>query len=197
NCRAACAARSNCTAPGARIRTLAYVVTECTTDALGRSSLQQSFLIRRGNCDPVLVMQAGPSTPVPNTSQVCRNFGALRVGLGFLVPPGPRLGVFQNAAVLPDGSGVVFDVTKQLSDIPALTPDPPEEGIFFVRADGTGLRSLGPPSRVPSFLGQFRWAASPDGRTIAFIDLGPYDAAGHEAPQAFLLDVRSGKRPQL
>src|SRR5262249_24766295 len=29
------------------------------------------------------------------------------------------------------------------------------------------------------------------------IDLGPYDAAGHEAPQVFLLDVRSGKRRQL
>jgi hypothetical protein len=197
DCRAAFAERSTCTAPGARIRTLAYVVTECTTDALGRSSLQQSFLIRRGNGDPVPVMQAGPSTPVPNTSEVCRNFGALRLGLGFLVGPGPRLGVFQNAAVLPDGSGVVFDVTEQLSEIPALTPDPREEGIFFVRADGTGLRSLGPPSRVRPFGGAFRWAASPDGRTIAFIDLGPFDAAGHEAPQVFLLDVRSGERRQL
>jgi hypothetical protein len=77
-------------------------------------------------------------------------------------------------AVLPDGSGVVFDVTRQFSERPALTPEPPEEGIFFVRADGTGLRRFpGPPSRVPSVLGQFRWAASPDGRTIAFIDLGP------------------------
>jgi hypothetical protein len=99
-------------------------------------------------------------------------------------------------AVLPDGSGVVFEVTKQFSGFPALTPEPPEEGIFFVRADGSGLRPLGPPSRVQLVNGAFRWAASPDGRTIAFIDLGP-SRAGYEAPQVFLLDVRSGARRQL
>ena len=196
DCRAACAEPSTCTAPGARIRTLAYVMSECTTDAFGRSSVEQRLLIRRGNCDPVLVMQAGPSTPMPNLSDVCRRLGVDRTGIGFLTGPPPRVGVFQNAAVLPDGSGVIFDVTKQFSQIPALTPEPPEEGIFFVRADGTGLRPLGPPSRAPSFLGQFRWAASPDGRTIAFIDVGP-SRAGYEAPQIFLLDVASGERRQI
>src|SRR5262245_15871166 len=89
DCRAACDERSNCTAPGAHIRTLAYVVTECTTDALGRSSVQQKLLIRRGNCDPALVMQADPSTPVPNSSGLCRNFGAMRLGLGFLASVAP------------------------------------------------------------------------------------------------------------
>ncbi len=49
DCRAACSERSTCTAPGARIRTLAYVVSECTTDPQGRSSLKQKLLIRRGN----------------------------------------------------------------------------------------------------------------------------------------------------
>ncbi|HKA29698.1 MAG TPA: hypothetical protein VKH82_10000, partial [Candidatus Binatia bacterium] len=97
-------------------------------------------------------------------------------------------------AVVPDGSGVVFDVTKQFS--PALTPEPPGEGIFFVRADGSGLRRLGPPSRFQFFLGQFSWPVSPDGRTIAFIDLGP-STAGYDAPQVFLLDIRSGGRRQL
>jgi hypothetical protein len=196
DCREACAERSTCTAPGARIRTLAYVVTECTTDPQGRSSFKQKLLIRRGNCDPVTVVEFGPSTPVPDPSALCRAFGAFRSGDQTLSRNGylPSVAVFQGMAVLPDGSGVVFDVTSQFSDVPALTPEPPEEGVFFVRADGSGLRRLGPPSRVPSPI--FRRAASPDGRTIAFIDLGP-SSAGYEAPQVFLLDVRSGARRQL
>ena len=190
DCRDACAERSNCTAPGARIRTLAYVVSECTTDAQGRSSFGQKLLIRRGNCAPVRVMEAGPSTPVPDSSGLCRSLGLRRNGVDFVAL---NASVFQAIAVVPDGSGVVFDVTKQFSKT-AL--EPPEEGIFFVRSDGSGLRGLGPPSRVPSATGQFRWAASPDGRTIAFTDLGP-SAAGYEAPQVFLLDIRSGQRRQL
>jgi hypothetical protein len=80
-------------------------------------------------------------------------------------------------------------VSKQFRPlISGLTPEPPEEGIFFVRADGSGLRRLGPPSRVPP--AGFRWAASPDGRAIAFIDLGP-DRNGHDGRQVFLLDLRS------
>jgi cysteine-rich repeat protein len=190
DCRAACAERSNCTAPGARIRTLAYVVSECTTDAQGRSSLKQTLLIRRGNCDPVRVMEAGPSTPVPDSSGLCRSLGLRRNGAEFVAL---KASAFQAIAVVPDGSGVVFDVTKQFSET-AL--EPPEEGIFFVRSDGTGLRGLGPPSRVPSVNGEFRWPASPDGRSIAFIDLGP-STAGYDAPQVFLLDIRSGQRRQL
>jgi hypothetical protein len=196
DCRAACAERSTCTAPGARIRTLAYVVTECTIDPQGRSSLKQKLLIRRGNCDPVPVMELGPSSPMFDLG-LCRTIGADRAGSEFVYDGSlPTVGAFQAMAVLPDGSGVVFDVTRQFSEVPALTPEPPEEGVFFVRADGSGLRRLGPPSRVPSVLGVFRWAPSPDGRTIAFIDLGP-SSAGYEAPQVFLLDVRSGARRQL
>src|SRR5262249_33455284 len=108
-CRAACAERSNCTAPGARIRTLAYVVNECTTDPQGRDSLKQKLLIRRGNCDPVTVIELGPSTPV-FVGSVCRAFGVARSGIALV-----NVGVFQGMAVLPDGSGVVFDVTKQFS----------------------------------------------------------------------------------
>ena len=170
DCREACAERSTCTAPGARIRALAYVVSECTTDAQGRSSLEQKLLIRRGNCDPLQVMEARASTPVPNSFGLCRALGfPLSGGHSFI-----SFGVLQAMAVVPDGSGVVFDVTKQFS--PALTPEPPGEGIFFVRADGSGLRRLGPPSRFQFFLGQFSWPVSPDGRTIAFIDLGPSTA---------------------
>src|SRR5262245_38193363 len=51
DCREACAERSTCTARGARIRTLAYVVRECTQDTQGRFSLKQKLPVRRGNCD--------------------------------------------------------------------------------------------------------------------------------------------------
>src|SRR5215468_11285820 len=56
DCWAACAERSTCTAPGARIRTLAYVVNECRGDARG-SVLRQALRIRRGDCAPVTVLE--------------------------------------------------------------------------------------------------------------------------------------------
>jgi len=206
DCRAACAERSTCTAPGARIRTLAYVVTECSTDPQGIESAKQKLLIRRGNCDPVTVMEAALA-PMPDPLGTCRIFGGSRIGSNTVVA-----GVFQRLAVLPDGSGVIFEVTKQFSAFPPLTPEPPRgEGIFFVRADGSGLQRLGPASRVPTFVAvndvhspiglgfpktQLVFAVSPNGRSIALTDLGP-DTAGNEAPEIFLLDVRSGRRTQL
>jgi hypothetical protein len=76
---------------------------------------------------------------------------------------------------------------------------PPEQkGIFWVGADGTGLRRLGPPSRerfftsVPSvpeaIIPLSRLSFSPNGRTITFVDRGP-DADGHEADQVVTVDV--------
>jgi len=198
DCRTACAARSTCTAPGARIRTLAYVVTECRHDPQGFYSSRQKLLVRRGNCDPVTVKEFVEGPPSPDPLGLCRVYGASRLGAA------ERLfGLFQRLAVLPDGSGVVFEVTNQFSLSPGAPP--PEEGIFFVRANGTGLRSLGPASRYPPFLvlrnvisfTADSFPVSADGRKIAFIDLGPFDAAGHEAPQIFLLDLRSGRRRQL
>src|SRR5207244_9608029 len=188
-CRAACTARSTCTAPGARIRTLAYVVTECRQDPQGFFSSRQKLLVRRGNCDPVTLKEFGGGPPRPEPLGLCRTYGEGRQGA-----LARASGRFQRLAVLPDGSGVVFEVTNQFPVAPG--PPSPEEGIFFVRANGTGLRPLGPASRFPLFLvldegirlnGDF-FPVSPDGRDIALIDLSPFDAAGHEAPQIFLLD---------
>jgi hypothetical protein len=171
--------------------------------------MKQKLLIRRGNCDPVTVMEVAPSTfPVPKPLGVCRVWGGYRAGFG-----SQGTGVFQRIAVLPDGSGVVFEVTTQLSNVPSVTPKPPEEGIFFVRADGKSPpRRLGDASRYPTLLvvpdptspigvsysatGANVFAVSPDGRKIALLDIGP-DRDGHEAPQVFLLDLRSGERTQL
>ena len=210
-CRAACAERSTCTAPGAPIRTLAYVENECTTDPKGRSSLKQTLLVRRGNCDPVRVRELGPSIQTLDGPPLCRVYGESRTGRAARL-----FGAFQRLAVLPDGSGVVFEVTRGFSEFPAITPGAPsDEGMFFVRSDGSGLRPLGPPSRRPLFqtvrdpnspiglsisFTTDTFAVSPDGRKIAMIDLGPIDPNAPErgeAPQVVLLDVRSGHRRQL
>jgi hypothetical protein len=199
DCRAACAERSTCTAPGARIRTFAYVVTECRQDPQGLFSSGQKLLVRRGNCDPVTVKEFDGGPPRLDPLGLCRVYGGSRFGDAERV-----FGPFQRLAVLPDGSGVVFEVTNQFSVSPG--PQLPEEGIFFVRANGKGLRRLGPASRFRPFRafrdGTIRlfgdsFPVSPDGRRIALIDLGPFDGAGHEAPQIFLLDLRSGRRRQL
>jgi hypothetical protein len=211
-CRAACAERSTCTAPGASIRTLAYVVTACREDPQGLYSVAQKLVIRRGNCDPVTVMEVALPTPVPDPFLTlrgsCSVSGRSRYGDGSV-----GSGVFQRLAVLPDGSGVVFEVTKQHSLDPAITPEPPAEGIFFVRADGRSPpRRIGDATRFPTLLAvadpnspvgvSFGGAAnpflvSPDGRHMALTDFGPA-TDGHEAPQIFLLDLRSPyKRTQL
>jgi hypothetical protein len=183
------------------------VVSECTQDPQGIWSDTQKLLIRRGNCDPVTVMEVA-STPFFSPSLTCRSgSGEPRDGTESVVG-----GVFQRLAVLPDGSGVIFEVTRQFSVYPPVTPElPGGEGIFFVRADGSGLRRLGSASRVPTFVtvndgnsptglgfprSQLVFGISPNGRSIALIDLGP-DTAGQEAPQIFLLDLRSGQRTQL
>jgi hypothetical protein len=60
---------------------------------------------------------------------------------------------FQTVTVSPDGESVVFMVTDEFSVNPPLPLNlPPEQkGLFWVRADGTGLRRLGPPSRERFF----------------------------------------------
>jgi hypothetical protein len=144
-------------------------------------------------------MEAATPTPVPDPFGLCGRLGPARRSDQFVADTlGFAAGVFQALTVLPDASGVVFDVTTQFPKrLAALTPEIPEEGIFFVRADGTGLQRLGPPSRVQSLSGAFRWAASPDSRKIAFIDLGPscLDCPNpYEAPQVWLLDLASCRR---
>jgi hypothetical protein len=112
DCRLACTERSTCTAPGAGIRTFAYVVNECHRDAQGLSSFSQKLLVRRGNCDPATVLELPPVGPVSDPlgdaiGGACHNFGAYRAGSVF-----PLIGRFQRVGVLPDGSGVVVDITN-------------------------------------------------------------------------------------
>src|SRR5262245_25886041 len=80
--------------------------------------------------------------------------------------------------------------------------------MFLVRADGSGLRRVGPASRDPSFrIGppginiMYTFSVvfstsipfSPNGRRIAFTDLGP-GPAGEETVQIVVLDLVTGER---
>jgi cysteine-rich repeat protein len=211
-CRADCAERSTCTAPGAAIRTLAYVVTECRTDPQGFASLGQKLLVRRGNCDPVTVMELGPFPPVrdplfASLGGICRAWGEGRFG------PGSSAGGYvQRMAVLPDASGVVFEVTNDHSAFPETAPEPPAEGIFFARSDGSGLRWLAPASRVALFIvpvdargrplrdrigfTERFFGTSPSGRMVAYTDLGR-GPDGRDAREIYVLHLDTGQRTQL
>lgn len=179
---------------------MSYVLTECSTDAQGAVSARQSLVIRRGNCDPVPVREFVLTPLGPEWAGICRDYASRLIGDWEVL-----FGVFQRSAVLPHGAGVVFEVTNELSLPGTITPEPPEKGIFFVRADGTGLRRLGPASRVPTFVSPFKrsdygqsrtelsFAVSPDGRTIAFSDLGP----DGETAQIFTLDIATARRTQV
>jgi hypothetical protein len=211
-CVKTCDERSNCTAPGARIRTLAYVVHECQTDAQG-GTRRQTLKVRHGDCDPVTVYERDyPRTPPPAGGGVviggttygpnlCRAHGESRWSTAGLLAGG-----IERLGVRPDGSAVVFEVTDETALIhPAGRLPPDQEGIYVVRVDGSAPpRRVGPASRRPSltlgvngyFDEDIYYSFSPDGHTIVYTDLGP-DAAGEETAQVVTLDVTTGMRTQL
>ena len=133
----------------ARIGTLAYVVSTCTVHGF-----HQTLQIRHGDCDPITVLDF----PEPVEGLPCEFIGSARSGQN----SSTIVGAFQRIGVSPDGRHVVFEVTDDFSPVIALglakslVPPDQREGIFVVRADGRGLRRLGPASRDPSF----RYAAA-------------------------------------
>ena len=60
--RAACRRRCK----PAAIRTLAYVVSECRVDAAGLNVGRQALRIRRGEREPITVVEFGPGEPIPD-----------------------------------------------------------------------------------------------------------------------------------
>src|SRR6266849_5047715 len=61
-CTEGCRGRAGCPAA---IRTLAYVVTECR-EVAQRIVVRQALRIRRGDCEPVTVMEFAVPEPVPD-----------------------------------------------------------------------------------------------------------------------------------
>jgi hypothetical protein len=208
-CVETCNARG-CPAGGPAIRTLAYVVHECRTDAQGFTTARQTLRVRRGDCDPVTVYErdypaarevvvAGAGV-LGDPAENCRDYGRRRWGTA-----GLSAGGIQRLGVRPDGREVVFEVTDDTVRFPPeirLAPD--QEGIYIVRADGSGPpRRIGPASSRVSLQGSGTYidedlffSFSPDGRTIVYTDMGP-DAAGEYAVQVVTLDVTTGRRTQL
>jgi hypothetical protein len=172
------------------------VVSTCTA-----GGFHQTLQIRRGDCDPVTVLDF----PEPLARPDCALIGSVRFGY----VSSPIAGAFQRIGASPDGQHVVFEVTDAFSGTTLLPPGQ-QNGIFIVRADGHGLRRLGPASRDPSFRlamdsaspidvrvdAWIPFSFSPDGRAVVLTDLGP-GPAGEEAIQIFTLDVVTGKREQL
>jgi hypothetical protein len=176
--------------------TLAYVVSECREDAAGYF-LHQSLLVRQGERAPIAVMEVPDIGPAPRGRGTCLFENAERTGVSFVA-----YGPVQHIAVSADGSAVVFELSDAFSLLGDNLLTPEQRGLFFIRADGTGLRQLGPPNRHASFIrgkttvNRFDLVFSPDGRTLAFPDLGP-GLNGEEAVQIFALDVATGTRTQL
>src|SRR5262249_2554462 len=212
-CLDTCRAATGCAAGGARIRTLASVVSECRSGPEG-FTLRQRLEIRRGDCPPVVAMEAPSAGAHSDPFGACRLYGDGRGG-----EPSMIVGVFQRIGVSPDGRRVVFEVTDDFVDDHFMLGRPVvprEEGIFVVNADGSGLRRLGPQTRNPSFSvsspslrgvppgapdvnidpGPPYFRFSPDGRTIVFSDIGP-GADGSDAVQLVTLDLPTKRRRQI
>jgi hypothetical protein len=201
-CRQRCAEASTCVAPGTGRATGAYPLNECRSDAAG-FSLRERLFVRRNNCDPVPIMElpsvgpvADPYVGLLGSQGTCDLYGKFRVGFGSVI-----VGRFQRIAVTPDAKRVIVEVTNDhvLPGLEALSPEPPEEGIFSVSTDGTGRERLGPPSTRPIIESGLRvtgspfFAISPDSRFVAFEDSGP-GPDGQDADQIAVIDLATSTR---
>jgi hypothetical protein len=156
--------------------------------------LRQTLYVRQNNGADHPVMEFGPTGPVTGYG-VCRAFGRARLGFSSIQGfPVQRLGVSR------DGALVVFEITDDFSLMSRSQVPPEQEGIYVVRADGSGLRRLRDPSRTPCFapfgINSPFLAFSPDSRMVTLTDLDP-DTLDPAAPQVFTLDVETGERFQL
>ena len=196
--------------PEAQVSTLAYVVTRCHEEKGGRNgSASQTLWIRQGNREPVKIVEYTLGQPA--IGGLCRLWGQNRSSVA-----APILGAFQRTRFTADGSQFLFEVTDDFSVNAHVIPED-EQGIFAVRADGSGLRKIAPHSEDPCMRvywpcvfapdapqcasctqgkNECFFGASPDGSRIAFADLGP-SLSGEEASQVFTLDLNTGERQQV
>lgn len=176
--------------------TLAYAISECRENAAGYF-LHQAIQIRHLDRDPVTVMEIpdiGPVQPVG----LCKFVSSSRYGPNII-----SQGAVQRIAVSADGLNVAFELTDDFSLLGHDFLPAERQGLFLVRADGSGLRRLGPPSRQsssllspPNFLYFNDLKFSPDGRTLAFPDTGP-GPDGVETSQLVVHDTGTGARTPI
>lgn len=181
-------------APSSELGTLAYVQTVCRDDATG-FTVTQELRVQRGDAAPLTVVRLGPFGPIVSGVAPCGYFAERLVGVTSV-----RIGAFQRIGMSPDATGIVFEVSDDFNLFGLHFVPPEQEGIFFIRTDGSGLRRLGRASGAaasqesilePQFL------FSPNGRLVGFTDMGPGGPEGKEAAQAFTLNVETGERTQV
>jgi hypothetical protein len=198
-CTRRCASRPEGCGKG--FGTLAYVVSTCRV--VGRSQIgAQELRIHRAGCDSITVLRLANPEPVADPFGLCTIVGENHLGTA-----SPIAGAFQRLGVTPDGKGVVFEINNAFELLEHTPLAPEQQGFFYVRADGTGLRRLGPPSRDPTYRiyvsggrpsaeVQTRVAISEDGRWAVFSDRAP-GADGVETEQLFAIDLVTGERRQV
>jgi hypothetical protein len=183
-CRDRCRAITGCRAGGARIGTLANVVTSCRVTGT-QWTAEQRLEIQHGDCPPTTVVRFVASEPSSVLSELCDLFGAFRDGVvAVTVAPLQRIGMS------PNGRTILFEVSTEHIVLPGPKFEVPDEqqGIFAVRADGSHLRRLADASRENVSKGPlfpypfppgFNLLVSPffnfsaDGRFVVFSDRGP------------------------
>jgi hypothetical protein len=174
--------------PPSATGTVAYIVTSCQQTG-AQMTLQQDVRILHGDAEAVTVMSVGPLGPF-------LGLGCAAVGLNrewFYLQWGP----LQRIGVTPDGSGVVFELTDEFVREGRGLLAPEQRGIYYMRADGSGRRRLGPASRSPAYyLGGFSslgLSFDPSGQRFTYIDRGS-DEAGQEAAQVFVQGLTPAER---
>jgi len=169
--------------------TVAYVVSECRENDRGYS-VHQAIQIRQGDREPITVMEVPDIGPLQSVGGLCKFVSSARYGPNFI-----SQGAVQRIAVSRDGLNVAFELTDEFSLLGHDFLASERRGLFVVRADGSDLRRLGPPSRqstsvlsppIFSYLNDLEF--SPDGRTLAFPDKGS-GPDGFETSQLVLQDT--------
>jgi hypothetical protein len=151
-------------------------------------TFQEELRVRRGE-DELTVATVGPVGPLE--SYACVFFGSRR--WAYL-----REGSLVRWGLTPDGTGVVFEVNDEYVSVGRGLLPPEQRGIFYVRADGSGLRRLGPPSRAQAFydfvyfISDRGLSFDPSGREFVYVDYGP-DESGQEAAQIFAQSLVPGE----
>src|SRR5262249_40516203 len=172
--------------------TVAYIETSCRQDGPDMT-LQQDVRILHGDAPSVTAMSVGPLGPF--TSLLCATYGSNRYSMR-------DIGPVKRFGITPDGSGVAFEVTDVFIRDPGWVLAPGQAGIYYTRADGSGLRRLGPPSRSPAtfytpsgvlVVNDFSLSFDPSGQQFTYTDRGP-DEAGHDAAQVFVQGLMPGAR---